>query len=107
MSRPASSTQHREHHETAESPWVRVTNDAGATLVDGRYEVADMDGITLESIAASRSDPPDPPGIDGEDVPWFEWEAGAYGSGLKRSTVRRTRPCWSGRRPMRGTESSS
>lgn len=68
------------HTETTEAAWVRVASEAGTTLVDGRYELPDMRGITFEAIADWETTYTIDLAIDDEDPVALEWFTAACGS---------------------------
>lgn len=61
------------HTETTEAAWIRVTSEAGDTLVDGRYELPDMRGIQFEAIARWETTYTIEVAIDGEAPVSLEW----------------------------------
>lgn len=69
------------HTETTESAWVRVTDEAGEALVDGRYELPDMRGIEFEAIADWETTYTIDVAIDGEPRVSLEWVTVACGPG--------------------------
>lgn len=61
------------HTETTEAAWGRVSNEVGASLVDGRYELPDRRGLEFESIADWQTSYTIDLAIDGEDLVSLEW----------------------------------
>lgn len=86
------------HTETTEAAWVRVTSEAGETLVDGRYQLPDMRGIKFETIAGWESTYTIDLAIDGEDRVSLDWFTAACGpdaeapNGSRNASLRVTEP---------------
>lgn len=86
------------HTETTKAAWVRVTSDAGETLVDGRYELPNMRGIKFEAIARWETTYTIDIALDGEDRVSLEWVTAACGpdseapNGSRNASVRVTDP---------------
>lgn len=84
------------HTETTESAWVRVTSEAGDTIVDGRYGLPGMRGIKFDAIARWEATYRIDLAIDGEDrvsLDWFTAECGPESEALdgsRSATVRFT-----------------
>ena len=61
------------HTKTTEAAWVRVTNEDGEALVNGRYELPHMRGITFEEVASWKRTHTIDVAIDGEERVSLEW----------------------------------
>jgi hypothetical protein len=86
------------HTETPETAWVRVTSEAGGTLVNGRYELPDMRGIQFEAIGRWETTYAIDISIDGEEPVSLEWVTAECGpdseapDGSRNASVRVTEP---------------
>lgn len=88
------------HTDTTRRAWLRVSNQEGAVVVDGRYELPDGRGIKFAEIAAWRTTYTIELAIDGDAVISLEWYTPNCGpdseapgeSGSRNATVRIKEP---------------